>query len=232
MVYTYSHYISLGNVRKKIADLVSFTTPATVLDVGTGDGLFAIAFSKKENVKNVLGIELAPEFLALAEKQVQNHGVKNVSFQKTDFFSSELKPGFDCISFFLAVCEFKKPEKVFKRAFELLTPGGFLVLGEEFPELAENKAQKIGYEINRALGYKHFPLKKIKQELEKTGFEILVEKVFKTNYPLMNENDLMNNVHTARSMVNNTGPHNSSSSILLKRIEDISGIPSEELLGP
>ncbi|MBU0636570.1 class I SAM-dependent methyltransferase, partial [Candidatus Micrarchaeota archaeon] len=179
-----------GNVRKKIADLVSFSKPATILDVGTGDGLFAIAFAQKTNVKTVLGIELASDFLVLAEKQVQNHEVKNVSFQKANFFDSALQPGFDCITFFLALCEFKKPKMVFERAFELLKPNGYLVLGEEFPELAQNKAQEIGYEINRALGYTHFLLKEVKEELENAGFELQIEKVFKTEYPPMKENDL------------------------------------------
>ena len=77
-----------------VDDLVSRTRPAKVLDVGCGGGRFPIRLAPK--VEEVVGIDFAPEMIALAERKAAEAGVaEKCTFAAVDFLTWDPGKTFD-----------------------------------------------------------------------------------------------------------------------------------------
>lgn len=68
----------------------------SVLDVGTGSGIIALASAEK--VSNVLGVDVNPEPVACARENARRNGIRNAEFQVSDLFEN-VSGKFDLIAF-------------------------------------------------------------------------------------------------------------------------------------
>ena len=67
----------------------------TVLDVGCGPGYYAVALAQK-GARRILGIDLSPSMIALAQKHAESAGVeKTCEFVVADFAALPLREKFD-----------------------------------------------------------------------------------------------------------------------------------------
>lgn len=67
----------------------------SVLDIGCGTGAYSIAIG--ENVGKVLGIDLSPRMVALAEASAKKAGISNTTFICADFNDISLDEKFDLV---------------------------------------------------------------------------------------------------------------------------------------
>jgi tRNA (adenine57-N1/adenine58-N1)-methyltransferase len=97
----------------------------TVLDAGTGSGIAAIYFGGIAG--KVVTYEARPEFAAIAEKNILEAGLDNVSVISGDVLSSE--GIYDVVHYDMTI----GPEHI-RHAHALLCPGGFLACYTPFIE--------------------------------------------------------------------------------------------------
>lgn len=102
----------------------------TVLDAGTGPGTYAIEIAKRCGSR-VVGVDISPKFISLAEKNAQAAGVQGVTFVQGDL---EKLP-FDDGSFSKAVCggalqAVADRERAARELHRVLAPAGRAVIVE------------------------------------------------------------------------------------------------------
>lgn len=61
---------------------------AQVLDLGTGTGAIALAIAKERPKATVLGVDLSPEAVALAQKNALNNKITNAQFKQSHWFKN------------------------------------------------------------------------------------------------------------------------------------------------
>jgi release factor glutamine methyltransferase len=59
-----------------------------LLDLGTGTGAIALAFASERPGWAVLGVDLRPEAVALAERNAERLGIANAAFRRSDWFAA------------------------------------------------------------------------------------------------------------------------------------------------
>ena len=79
-----------------LANALEIRSGDSVLDIGTGSGIIALTAAKKAS--NVLGVDLNPRAVKLAERNAVLNGLGNVVFKESDLFSS-VSGRFDVIAF-------------------------------------------------------------------------------------------------------------------------------------
>ena len=82
---------------EKVLDIFPRDTPANFLDLGTGTGAVALALATEFAGSRVLGCDIEPAAVALAEYNRQTLGLVNVRFIESDWFDNMPDQGFDCI---------------------------------------------------------------------------------------------------------------------------------------
>ncbi len=96
----------IGRWRKQVAREVGRHEPRLVLDLGTGTGDLALAIVRRTGQESrVLGFDLSPEMLRLAQAKVRREGLQGrISFVLADATALPLREGAaDCLvnAFFL-----------------------------------------------------------------------------------------------------------------------------------
>jgi ubiquinone/menaquinone biosynthesis C-methylase UbiE len=97
-----------------------------VLDFACGTGITTIEIAKK--VERVIAIDISQNMIDIASQKAHKSAVSNIEFLVTDIFEERLKPEFfDVVMAFniLQYCE--DEEKVMKRIYDLLKPGGIFL---------------------------------------------------------------------------------------------------------
>jgi cyclopropane fatty-acyl-phospholipid synthase-like methyltransferase len=106
------------------------TNVRSFLDIGTGVGLLAVAAARVWPDAKIVGIDIWPPSLKLAETSVREAGLQDrVTIRPQDVAALEDVEQYDCVwfpSFFFNRAQF---EAAMPRAFRALQPGGWLVLG-------------------------------------------------------------------------------------------------------
>jgi arsenite methyltransferase len=105
---------------------------ATVLDLGSGAGIDCLIAAQQVGPEGqVIGVDLTPEMVALAQKNARKMGVHNVIFIEGDI---EALPLPDCsVDVVLSNCVINLvPDKAraFAEAFRVLRPGGWLLVAD------------------------------------------------------------------------------------------------------
>ncbi|NNF08391.1 MAG: arsenite methyltransferase, partial [Candidatus Eisenbacteria bacterium] len=128
----------LGRAEKSIAELTlgcgnpialaELRQGEHVLDLGSGAGLDCFLASKQVGATGqVIGVDMTPDMLALAEKNLEKTGVRNVEFRKG--YLEELPVATGSIDVVISNCVLNlspdKP-KAFSEAFRVLKSGGRL----------------------------------------------------------------------------------------------------------
>ena len=100
--------------------LAPVSSPSHVLDIATGTGIWAVEFAEQYPLSHVIGTDLS---------QIQPHGrLSNCEFIREDSESSQwIFPYlFDYIHLRNIVWCFDDTKTVFKKAFDHMTPGGWI----------------------------------------------------------------------------------------------------------
>src|SRR5262249_55665413 len=93
--------------------------PDRALDFGCGVGRLAIPLAKRSN--SVLGVDISESMLATAARNAEEHGVKNITFVKSDDTLSRVSGGFDFIHSFIVYQHIppRQGYRLFERQIEL-----------------------------------------------------------------------------------------------------------------
>jgi ubiquinone/menaquinone biosynthesis C-methylase UbiE len=133
---------------QRLVDAVAPARSASVLDIATGPGYVALAFA--EVCREVVGVDLTPEMLELAESHRRSRQLSNASFQRG---AAEKLPfpakRFDIVVSRLAIHHCRVPARVIAEAVRVCAPGGTIAIEDlvvsEHPRRAayQNRVEKL-----------------------------------------------------------------------------------------
>jgi phosphoethanolamine N-methyltransferase len=149
-------YISTGGHETTLylcAKLGVLRPQARVLDVGSGIGGAAIFLAQNYGA-TVVGVDLSPEMTAIAHERAQeSHAPDSVSFFLADVLEMPFDGKFDLIWSRDALMHIPDKPRLFARLFDLLNPGGRLIITDyargKTPASAafEQYIDKTGYHV-------------------------------------------------------------------------------------
>jgi len=144
-----NHTLSLGIDklwRRKAIRLISGYSPATILDVATGTGDFAIAALKSGAVK-VTGIDISKEMVAVGKEKVRKLGLEDrIELMAGDSESIQFPDqSFDAATVAFGVRNFEHLDRGLNELFRVLKKGGTVCI-LEFSK-PRNKLVKFGYKL-------------------------------------------------------------------------------------
>lgn len=186
----HNYYEDLNGVRENIARALNLKDGMKALDVGTGDGWFAIELAKQIENGEVIGIDITDE-IEEAKEHAQKVGVRDIcKFLRMDAYKLDfLDDYFDLVGSFLAlqdICNsLSDLHKVAMEMSRVLKPQGRIVIAETTPEDAETPSQRLGIKIYEEFGSKFFAKKNIIKALERANIEILNIKFYHTGVNLL-----------------------------------------------
>jgi SAM-dependent methyltransferase len=140
----------------------------TVLDLGSGGGLDALLASKRVgSTGKVIGVDMTPEMIELAERNVKEAGVDNVEFRQGEIEDLPVEDGI--IDVIISNCVINlSPDKdrVFAEAHRVLKPGGRITVSDivtegPLPEDVKNDPDKWAECVAGALDQEEY-LEKIR----------------------------------------------------------------------
>lgn len=102
--------------------------PARILDLGCGTGWTSAFFARAGY--EVVGVDIAPEMIRLAEQQRDAAGLKNLTFRVSDYEKLNFRSEFDAAVFFDSLHHAEDEAVAVQRAFQALRPGGVCVAAE------------------------------------------------------------------------------------------------------
>jgi ubiquinone/menaquinone biosynthesis C-methylase UbiE len=172
-----SYYDDLNGVRRAIVQRIPIAPGERWLDVGTGDGWFALEIEKAGSPGMVVGIDLARCEVELARQHARDLSSRSSAFVQMDAyrlaFPSET---FDGVGTFLAlqdIClDLPSLHRFFGEIRRVLKPGGWLALATTTPEDAETPSQRLALEIYQYIRAGFFTKAEIRAALERMGFQV------------------------------------------------------------
>ena len=102
--------------------------PARLLDLGCGTGWTSRFFARAGY--EVVGVDIAPEMIRLANEQRDAAGLTNLTFAVSDYENLAYRDEFACAVFFDALHHADDERLALRRAFEALKPGGVCIADE------------------------------------------------------------------------------------------------------
>lgn len=99
--------------------------PARLLDLGCGSGWTSVFYAKRGY--QVTGQDIAPDMIALAEKNRAAAGVEGLDFRVSDYESMTFDEEFDAAVFYDALHHAEDPAAALGSVYRALKPGGMLV---------------------------------------------------------------------------------------------------------
>ncbi|KAJ9618010.1 hypothetical protein H2204_013240 [Knufia peltigerae] len=158
--------------------------PQNILDLGTGNGTWAIEMADHYPTASVIGVDLA----AVQPKWVP----PNLTFEILDVEQEWLYPknSYNLIHGRELIFAIRDWPALIAQAYEHLNPGGYLELAVTVPEVGCDDGTcpegscyramgRMHFQIAEAMGIDGFAAKKWKAQLESQGFEDVHERVFK-----------------------------------------------------
>lgn len=163
----------------RIADLESCVdTRGSLLELGCAVGGFLSVMSKRG--WKVSGVEVSREAVELARK---NEGV-NIFCGKLEEFETD--ETYDVVCMYHSLEHTPNPAFVIDRTYELLNPGGIVVIEvpnlEGFDARISRKRKLLSYDLPRHLS--HFTPALLSRELRKKGFHILDVDLYHADFIL------------------------------------------------
>lgn len=172
-----SYYDDLNGVRRAIVQRIPFAPGERWLDIGTGDGWFALEIERMMAPGVVIGIDLARCEVELARQHARDSNSRFSVFIQMDAYRLGFPNGaFDGIGTFLAlqdIClDLPSLHRLFEEANRVLKPGGWFALATTTPEDAETPSQKLALEIYQYIRAGFFTKAQIRAALERMGFQV------------------------------------------------------------
>ena len=140
----------------------------TVLDLGSGGGLDALLASKRVgSTGKVIGVDMTPEMIELATRNVEETGVDNIEFRKGE--SENLPVDDGVVDVIISNCVINlspDKDKVFSEAYRVLKPSGRITVSDivtdgQLPEEIRNDPDKWAECVAGALDQEEY-LEKIR----------------------------------------------------------------------
>ncbi|KAL8950683.1 MAG: hypothetical protein Q9222_003293 [Ikaeria aurantiellina] len=164
---------------------------SSILDVGTGSGIWALAYAAKHPNSHVLGIDLSP--VKPRTSVIPSNCTFATHNAETDWGFLGPHQQFDLIHSRFLVQGFHDWQAYFQKCYDYLKPGGWVEVHEiQYPGHADNPAVendapflRWGTVINEALakgGIDGGAATKFPEYLKDVGFEIILER--KVPWPL------------------------------------------------
>lgn len=104
-----------------------------ILDIGTGMGLLPLMLAE-DGAKQVVGIDISPEMLELAEYLRLTRGTEaaaRVTYRLAPAHALPFRDeSFDAVTCRLVLNHVRRPERIIKEVVRVLRPGGILILAE------------------------------------------------------------------------------------------------------
>ena len=176
--YAASPIADIAAYQKKIEKLKSYLSLEDyVLDIGCGTGTQCNDLANY--VQQVIGIDISSKLLAIAEKRNVEREINNVEFVQTTVFDERFEPdSFNVVMAFYVLHFCEDIDRVVKRIYDLLKPGGLFIL--ETACLGENniitgKLIRLAGKLGLMPLINLLSTQQIELALERTGFS-LVEK--------------------------------------------------------
>ena len=115
---------SIGTIMMMLPD-----PPARILDMGCGGGWTSAFYARRGY--HVVGQDIAPDMIELAEENKAQHGVgDNLSFVCSDYEGLDFKEEFDAVIFFDCLHHAEDERAAIASAYNALKPGGILITHE------------------------------------------------------------------------------------------------------
>ncbi len=118
--------------------------PARLLDLGCGSGWTSVFFARRGY--HVTGQDIAPDMIALAERNRAEAGLDNLDFRVCDYEGLGFDAEFDAAVFYDALHHAEDPALALASVHRALKPGGVLVTIEPGVGHAEAEASRIAVE--------------------------------------------------------------------------------------
>lgn len=99
--------------------------PARVVEFGCGSGWLSLILA--ERGYDVVGVDISPDGIALAEKLKAERGIANISFQVADYENVRIAPPADYAIFHDALHHAESELDALRAAYAALAPGGLLI---------------------------------------------------------------------------------------------------------
>ncbi len=97
-----------------------------VLDFGCGTGRLSNDIAG--SVKMIQAIDISSNMIEIAKKKAEARKIENIEFTHSTIFNEIYQPGsFDVILAFYILHLIDEPQRVIRRMYELLKPGGLLI---------------------------------------------------------------------------------------------------------
>lgn len=101
----------------------------TVLDLGCGTGMLLADLATQVEAKGrIIGVDVSPKMIGLAEQVVHAHRLANVELVCDDAMAYQPPRPVDGVVFCLSLSTMPDPEAILRRAVGFLRPGGRLVV--------------------------------------------------------------------------------------------------------
>ena len=135
----------------------------TVLDLGSGGGLDALLASKRVgSTGKVIGVDMTPEMIELATRNVKEAGVENVEFRQGEIEDLPVDDG--VVDVIISNCVINlspDKDKVFSEAHRVLKPGGRITVSDivtdgQLPEEIRNDPDKWAECVSGALDQEEY----------------------------------------------------------------------------
>ncbi|MDP4219208.1 MAG: peptide chain release factor N(5)-glutamine methyltransferase [Bacteroidota bacterium] len=149
-------------VEELIKDGSSHSGEIHILDIGTGSGAIALALASKLPKAKIIGIDISPDAISLADRNKDRLGIGNVSFEIADLFADDmlrkLRNSFDYLVSnppYISIEEFTTLEaevRDFDPRIALTDEGDGLRFYRRIAEIAPNLL-KPGGEVLVEIGY-------------------------------------------------------------------------------
>jgi SAM-dependent methyltransferase len=172
-----SYYDDLNDARKRILEDLQLPDNLAFLDVGTGDGWFAIEAVARLSRGLICSIELSPEESQWAKNRAREFGHESISFLSMDAYRMAFaNSSFDVVASFLAVQDIcpsiEDLQRLTTEIARVLRPNGIIVIATITPEDAETESQQLGIELYQFIRAGYFSKTELEQALRASGFEL------------------------------------------------------------